>query len=82
LSCKADKWSSVREFLDVTLKKINAKSDPDVCHPMLRKFKAASVNKVASCSSLEDTALASSAPLQILVHGSGFCCRGMASSAL
>lgn len=49
-SCLA-KWSSVRKFLDATLKKINAESNPNVCHPVFRKFKATSVSKVVSCAS-------------------------------
>lgn len=51
LSCKVNKWSSFREFLDTTLKKINAESNPNLCHPVLRKFKATSVSKVVSCAS-------------------------------
>lgn len=37
-SCLAE-WSSVRKFLDATLKKINAESNPNVCHPVFRKFR-------------------------------------------
>lgn len=51
LSCKVNKWSSVGKFLYAMLKKINAEANPNVCHPVLRKFKATSVSKAVSCAS-------------------------------
>lgn len=67
LSCKVNKWSSVGKFLDATLKKINTESNPNACHPVLRKFKATSVSKVV-CQFYQGVAL---------VFLSGFVCTEM-----
>lgn len=74
LSCKVNKWSSVGKFLYAMLKKINAEANPNVCHPVLRKFKATSVSKAVSCASF--------IRVWLLSLGQGFVCTEMPSRLL